>query len=505
MTHEVATRHLATRKAHPRAVTLLALLTLGSGLVNLSSLLHPDMASRARLLELAFPVAFIALSHAVTLAAGLGLVLASVNVYKRKVTAYQAVLVMAGASIVFHMTKGLDYEEALVCLALVILLARNRKHFTVRSERPDWRSAAGLAVAGALMAVYGTATLVTAMSVSYAAWCLFRPVAYRLRSVPEDRTRAVEIVSTYGRSALDHYKTQPDKSLFFSPTGQSVLAYRVSGAFAVVLGDPVGPPADLAGTLISFCNLCTDNDWGMALYQTSPDFLDTYRSLGFKTFKLGDDAQVELKAFDTRKSKALRNSVSKIERLGIRAEWIEPPFSEDTVRQMSDVVDDWQRIPGRRERHFTLGRFDPGYVQLAPAMIAFDDKREMLGFVTSPPSYRRGEATLDLMRRRREAPNGIMDFLLVKLLERDREAGFETVSLGMVPMNGFAASEQASPEERAIHDFFQRLNFVFSFKGIRAYKSKFATAWEPRYVVYRTELDLPRLGLAFARISETST
>jgi phosphatidylglycerol lysyltransferase len=95
-----------------------------------------------------------------------------------------------------------------------------------------------------------------------------------------------------------------------------------------------------------------------------------------------------------------------------------------------------------------------------------------------------------------------MDFLLVKLLFQSRDRGFQRFSLGLAPMSGFQAKEDASPEERAIHAFFQHLTFVFSFTGLRAYKSKFATDWEPRYVVYRNALDLPRVAVTLARVSE---
>ena len=94
------------------------------------------------------------------------------------------------------------------------------------------------------------------------------------------------------------------------------------------------------------------------------------------------------------------------------------------------------------------------------------------------PSYRPGEATIDLMRRRSEAPNGIMDYIFAKLLLHNKEMGFERFTLGMAPMDGFHHGEQASPEERAIHAFFQHLNFLFSFKGLLTYKAKFATSWE---------------------------
>lgn len=461
---------VAARKAHPAAVSLIAVLTLASGL-----------------------------------AGRIYLALASLILYKRKKGAYYAMVALAAASAIFYLTIRVNYVKVFISLTLLVLIAANRRHFTVRSERPGWRSAAGLTGAALVAAIYGTASVAAAISMGYAAWYLFRPVSYRLRTQSADRTRAAEILREHGRATLDYYKVQDDKSLFFSPTGRSFLAYRVAGAFAVVLGDPVGPRTDLPGTLIAFCDLCTHNDWGFALYQTSPDFLPVYRSLGFKTLKLGDDAQVDLRMFDVRNSsKGVRSGIKKIERLGIRAEWREPPHDQETIRQLTRVAEEWQRIPGRRERHFALGRFDPAQIQGTPALLAIDPRNTVVAFITSVPSYRRGEATLDLMRRGPDAPNGVMDFLIVKLIERNRAAGFETMSLGMVPMNGFSESERASPEERLIHDSFQRLGFVFSFKGLRAYKAKFATGWEPRYVIYRTELDLPRLGVAFARISESS-
>ena len=60
-------------------------------------------------------------------------------------------------------------------------------------------------------------------------------------------------------------------------------------------------------------------------------------------------------------------------------------------------------------------------------------------------------------------------------------------------------------QERALHTFFQRLNFIFSFRGLRQYKAKFATAWEPRYLIYSQATELPRVALALRRVSEMPT
>jgi phosphatidylglycerol lysyltransferase len=48
----------------------------------------------------------------------------------------------------------------------------------------------------------------------------------------------------------------------------------------------------------------------------------------------------------------------------------------------------------------------------------------------------------------------------------------------------------------------EKLNFLFGYSGLRQYKAKFATIWEPRYTVYGDALDLPRLALALGKVSE---
>jgi phosphatidylglycerol lysyltransferase len=126
----------------------------------------------------------------------------------------------------------------------------------------------------------------------------------------------------------------------------------------------------------------------------------------------------------------------------------------------------------------------------------------MLAFVNVIPSFCKGEATIDLMRYRPDAPQGMMDYLFAKLLLANKAEGFSRFNLGMAPLAGFQEREEASVEERAVHTFLQHFNFLFSYQGLRQHKAKFATAWEPRYLVYRNILNLPLLARAIAEVSE---
>jgi lysylphosphatidylglycerol synthetase-like protein (DUF2156 family) len=73
---------------------------------------------------------------------------------------------------------------------------------------------------------------------------------------------------------------------------------------------------------------------------------------------------------------------------------------------------------------------------------------------------------------------------------------------GLAPMSGFREREEASAMERAVYQFFQRLTFLFNLGGLKAYKAKFASGWEPRYVIYRHALDLPKVGIALGKVSK---
>jgi phosphatidylglycerol lysyltransferase len=528
---------------------------LGSGLVNLFSVMaNPLIPARAVILREFFPMEFVRLSRSFTLLLGLALVVSSFNIYKRKRRAWIIVLALAWFSFLFHMTKGLDYEEAACALVLVALLVAMRKHFTVKSSTLDLSWAViRLAAAAGAAGLYGIAGFwlldqrqfginfvlgdsvrqafryllligdpalvphtryarwfldslyMTGLAVvAYAVLALFRPVFYSFRIHPHEVQEATQIARLHGRSSLDFFKLWPDKSYLFSPSRQSFLAYGVANNFALALGDPVGPEEEIEPIIYNFLEMCRENDWMCGFHQVLPDFLPIYRRLGLRKLKIGDDAIVDLTGFslDGKRMREFRSDVRRLEIVGITTHDYEPPLSDEILARMREVSDDWLQIPGRRERQFSLGSFDPHYLRATPVVAALDGNGNMLGFVNLLPSYRKDEAAGDLMRRRSDAPNGIMDYLFVKVMLRAKRQGFLRFTFGMAPMSGFQEKEEATPEERAVHYFFQRLNFLFSYRGLRNYKAKFASFWEPRYAIYRTPIELARMALALSKLSQ---
>jgi len=461
----------------PYVVWIVACITLGSGLLNLYSVTKRTSPYTRMVLREVFPLDFIRLSRFLTLLIGFALIVSSVNIYKRKKRAFQMVAFLSGLSVLFHLTKGLEYREALFSLILLVVLLAYRKNFTVRSSIPDFHGAlVKLVIVAAVAfgyAVFGfwildkrdfgidftlrdsihrsllffsligdpkivphtrharwfinSLYLMTAAAAGYSTYALYRPAIYKYRTLPRERTHARELLDKYGKSSLDYFKLWPDKSYFFSPSHNCFIAFRVEANVAIALGDPVGPEDELGEVVRTFMKLCEENDWTVVFHQTLPDFLPLYERYGFRRLKIGDEGIVDLKEFGLggRRMKRLRNNANQLEKNGIRIVSYEPSVPEDVLARAKEVSDEWLQIPGRRERNFTLGSFDMSYLRSTTLFCVADQSGKLLAFVNLIPSWRCGEATFDLMRYRTAAPRGTMDYLFVKLLEYHRERGFE--------------------------------------------------------------------------------
>ena len=541
----------ASREGGSLIAIFLAVITLASGILNLISVVGG--ASQPKLLVTVFPLEFSHTSRALSILMGFALIVSSLNIYKRKKRAWAVVLALSVFSTIFHLIREPHYEQVLLWSALVLLLLLTRDIFTVKSGRPDLRSAlVRLLVSGAAALGYGIAGfwllderhfgmnfrigdaiaatlrflslssdprlsphtqfghwfldslyLITMTASIYACFALFRPMLYHFRTAPRERALARKIVQQYARTPLDLFKLWPDKSYFFSPSRRCVIAYRVADNIAIALGDPVGPEQEIGPTVCKFLEMCRGNGWAVVFYQTLPDFVPLYRRFRLKKLKIGDNAMVDLSDFSLqgKSRRELRSKVRQLEAMGIHICEFQPPVPDDIISQLKAVSDQWLRIPGRRERSFTLGQFDPDYLRSKPLLVVMDSAGTVLAFINLI-SVDSTEITGDLMRRRTDAPNGIMDYLFLKLFLYAKGKGYARVSLGMAPMTGFQEREEATAEERAIHGLFQKLDFVFSFRGLHHYKAKFATSWEPRYLVYTNVLELPRTAFALRRVSE---
>jgi len=332
---------------------------------------------------------------------------------------------------------------------------------------------------------------------------VLQPVVYRARTGTSERERVRDILTRFADSSLAYFALQPDKSYFFSGPGNAVLAFKVVGNTAVVLGDPLGDRIEFPGLIEAFKEHCELNAWSYAFHQARPCYLPLYESLGLKALKIGEEGTVDVTSFALggTQMKHIRATMNRFERGGYRSEVLKPPHPPDVISRLREVSDAWLSQGERRERTFSLGYFDADSLQESEIVIARDRDGDIVGFANIIPSFNSNEGNFDLLRHGRE-PKDLADFLYVTLIAYFRERGFSRMTLGLAPFGGIDSGRPASAADATMRLLYRYGSFMFRFRGLREFKEKFATAWEPRFLIYPSEPQLPGIALAVPRAGE---
>ncbi len=324
-------------------------------------------------------------------------------------------------------------------------------------------------------------------------------------------TRARLLLERWGGAPLLFFALLPDKQYLFSDASGDGwgIACRTVGRHALALGDPLGDPAKAPEAVAAFLAFCRKRGKTPAFYQVTADHLGAYKAAGLKAVKVGEDAQIDLADFALagKRFKTLRNDLRRVEKAGVTLETYgvgdaPPPHVAD---EMEDISRGWRRAHRAGEGNFAMGGFDAGSALFRESrcFIARDSETgRMLAFTTFVPAFGPGRVdgwTLDLMRRRADALHGVMDFLIVSAAQAFAAEGAARLSLGLSPLAGADDGSESAALACVRRFLFQRLNRVYNFQGLHTFKGKFATHWEPRYLVYRRDIALAATGGAIVR------
>jgi phosphatidylglycerol lysyltransferase len=185
-------------------------------------------------------------------------------------------------------------------------------------------------------------------------------------------------------------------------------------------------------------------------------------------------------------NKYFRNINTKFTKLDYTTELLQPPHNEAVINQLRKISDDWLKLPGREERGYMMGYFSTEYMQLCNIMIARDAAGTIQSFINQIPPLDSFEANYDLLRSSSDSPGNMNDFLLLNFIKKLHENGFVRLNMGLCPLSGLTADE---PDHKTIDS---ALSFVYSngdrlysFSGLRRFKSKYEPDWSPRYMAYK--------------------
>ncbi|MFH8363500.1 phosphatidylglycerol lysyltransferase domain-containing protein [Streptomyces anulatus] len=533
------------------------------GLIDVAAGVFPRFRhSRMHTLAEVLPGALGPFAAALSLSVGMLLLLLAHGLKRHKRRAWRAAVILLPAGAVAQFTYRHSIVGVLVSLTLCWLLVRHRDQFRALPDpHSRWRALANFVLLGAgslglgliIVSVHpgrvvgdpsiadrlqhvlyglfgvegpvdyagrtswtvayslGALGLLTAVTTIYLA---FRPEHPAARLTEDDESRLRALLEQHGgRDSLGHFALRRDKGVVFSPSGKAAVCYRVVSGVMLAGGDPIGDVEAWPGAIERFMDEAQAHSWTPAVMGCSETGGQVWtRETGLTALELGDEAVVDAADFSLagRAMRNVRQMVKRIERNGY----------ETRVRRARDIGDteldrirraaaDWRGTDTERGFSMALGRIgDPadGDCVIATAHLPgsgtedspHGDLKAVLHFVP----WGRDGMSLELMRRDRSADPGMNELLIVASLQAAEKLGVARVSLNFAMFRSALARGErlgAGPVLRCWRGLLIFLSRWFQIESLYKFNAKFKPRWEPRFVVFRTSRDLPRIGIAAMR------
>ncbi|MCT4354534.1 phosphatidylglycerol lysyltransferase domain-containing protein [Streptomyces sp. Je 1-79] len=385
------------------------------GLIDIAAGVFPRFrASRMHAVAEVLPGTLGPLSAALSLSAGVLLLLLAHGLKRHKRRAWRAAVVLlplgAAAQFVWrHSVLG-----ALLSLVLLALLLRHRSQFAALPDpRSRWKALANFVLMGAgsillglvivsahprrvigspsltdrlehvLYGLFGfegpvgytgnvdwtvgyslgALGMLTALTTIYLA---FRPEHPAARLTEDDETRLRALLDKHGaRDSLGHFALRRDKGVVFSPSGKAAVCYRVVSGVMLASGDPIGDVEAWPGAIDRFMDEAKAHSWTPAVMGCSETGGEVWtRETGLDALELGDEAVVDVADFSLsgRAMRNVRQMVKRIERNGYTTKVRRVrDLSDGELARVRRAAADWRGTDTERGFSMALGRIgDPG-------------------------------------------------------------------------------------------------------------------------------------------------
>lgn len=301
-----------------------------------------------------------------------------------------------------------------------------------------------------------------------------------------DYDRYIDLLRNQGGSKVAFLSFLDDKDLYWLNKDSKDLAclqIRTVADKVIVMGDPIGNEEYFNELLDKFINEADNLGYNIVFYEINKDITMKVHEYGFNFMKFGESANVDLDEFnlDGKKKKNLRKTINKISRDGYTFEVLKGPFDGKTIKRLQEISNSW--LGDSREKGFSLGFFDKDYLNIGDIGLVKDPNGKIIAFANLCPIYYKNWATIDLMRYE-ENVDGLMDYLFINIFSYLKENNIKYFDLGMAPLSNVGVMRHSFLQEKMVYTIFKLGDHYYSFEGLKAYKDKYASFWEERYLSY---------------------
>ncbi|MEO7446748.1 MAG: bifunctional lysylphosphatidylglycerol synthetase/lysine--tRNA ligase LysX [Humibacillus sp.] len=303
------------------------------------------------------------------------------------------------------------------------------------------------------------------------------------------------------RDSLGYFATRRDRASVFSPDGRAAVTYRVVAGVSLASSDPVGDPDSWARAIDVWRAEAREFGWLPAVIAASEAGARAYAASGMRVLVLGDEAILDPARFDLRRTSLspVRQAATRATRAGVsvrvrRQHELDP----DTLADLARAADRWRLGGPERGFSMALGRQEDAADREVLHVTAHGPDGDLVGLLSFVPWGRTG-ASLDVMRRAPDAPNGVTELMVSELLGRAGQIGITQVSLNFCMFRSvFTDAERLGSRSltrlnASVLGVFDRL---WQLERLYRATDKYGPVWSPRFLCYDDAVSLPQVVTA---------
>ncbi len=535
-------------------VVLAARILLLLGAVNIASSLSKHLHRRLHLLQSTFPKSFLNLATAASIIVGVLLIVLSFALARRNHAAYLLTQLLLIISFALSLVKGLYFIQASVALVLLMFLFMIRLEFYAKPVRrvitravlvfgqlaflsfaiglllmlaPDRLFSGDVSiwhmsetVIRGLFGFEGPARFVShreqdifnysmaglgLLTVMAPILTLLQPSPPKPRMSAEDEAGIRGLLAEFGdRDSVGYFALREDKSVVWSNTRKAAITYRVVAGCALVSGDPIGNPDAWPQAMHAFLDLALRNGWTPGAVGCSEEAGEIWvREADMTALEIGDEAVVHVDEYDpdNPRYRNVRQSVRRILKQNYTTEIFRTSEMTKEMRQLlTEDSKKWRGAATERGFMMGLGRIaDDDEPDLL--IVAARKEGQVMALLQYVPWGEKG-LSLDLMRRSPQADSGVNELMIDATIRYAREHDITRISLNFAAFRSVferGAQLGAGPVIRSWRSILLFFSRWLQMESLFRFNSKFRPEWVPRYIMFRKNGDLPKIGLATMR------
>ena len=295
----------------------------------------------------------------------------------------------------------------------------------------------------------------------------------------------------YGETYDAYLATEDDRQYFWSPGRRGVIGFVRWRRVLNVLGGLLAPAQHREELLHKFIEFVRRNQLTVNFFNVGRMEERLFRRHGFKINKCAEELIVRLDRtnWQGKDFNWLRRQENLCVRQHLRVEEIVPESDPEEYRNR--IVPELEEVNREhlagtlhgRELVVFEGRFDPWSLRRRRLFVTRRGNR-IVAFVVCNPALGGDVWAIEIYRRRRDSPRGVIPFTMLQIMRQLKDEGVPYASLSSVPFLR-CGPPSACDDWRysgVSQIFWKRMNWLFDVRGIYHFKSRFRPEYREMFL-----------------------